>query len=169
MEEIMKQAKWITINHTKGRSSCKEGNVMFMVKLYYELLLENQTINSHKYCFQLALGEQCLELTNWKCINLHVDNAKPHVSLMTRKKLLKFGWEVLIQLPYSLDIAPSDINLFWFLQNSLNGKIFGSLEDCKRHLGHFFAQNQEVLGRWKYEVAWKIAEGRGTNGEYVVQ
>ena len=107
MEEIMKQSKWITLNHTKGRSSCKEGNVMFMVKLYYELLLENQTINSHKYCFQLALGEQCLELTNWKCINLHVDNAKPHVSLMTRQKSVTAHLEVLIPLSYSSNVSPN--------------------------------------------------------------
>ena len=122
---------------------------------------KNQTINSYKYCFQLELDEKCQELINWKSINLHVDNVKPHVSLMTRQKLLQLGWEILIQLPYSLDIIPSGINLFWFLQNSLNGKIFSSLEDCKRHLEHFFTQNQKVLGRWKYEVVWKIAEGRG--------
>ena len=144
MEEIMKQAKWITTNHTKGQSSCKEGNVMFMVKLYYELLLENQIISSHKYCFQLALDEKCLELINWKCINFHVDNAKPPVSLMTRQKLLHLGWEVLIQLPYSLDIVPSDINLLWFLQNSPNGKIFSSMEDCKGPLEHFFAKTKKV-------------------------
>ena len=144
MEEIMKQAKWITTNHTKGQSSCKEGNVMFMVKLYYELLLENQIISSHKYCFQLALDEKCLELINWKCINFHVDNAKPPVSLMTRQKLLHLGWEVLIQLPYSLDIVPSDINLLWFLKNSPNGKIFSSMEDCKGSLEHFFAKTKKV-------------------------
>ena len=62
--ESMGQVKSITTDHTKGQSSCKEGNVMFMVKLYYELLLENQTISSHKYCFQLALDEKCLELIN---------------------------------------------------------------------------------------------------------
>ena len=140
-------SKWVTTNHTRPWR-CKEGNVMFMVKLYYELLLENQTINSPKYCFELALDEKCLELINWKCINLHVDNTKPRF-FDDQAETLHLGWEVLIQLPYSLDIAPSDINLFWFLQNSLNGNIFSSPEDCKRHLEHFFAQNQKVLGRWK--------------------
>ena len=54
---------------------------------------------------------------------------------MSRQKLLQLGWEVLIHLPYSPDIAPSDFHLFRYLQNSLNGKNFSSLEDCKRHLG----------------------------------
>ena len=96
--------------------------------LYYELLLENQTINSNKYCSQLdqlkvELDEKHPELVNRKCIIFHQDKARPHVSLMTRQKLLQLGWEVLIHLPYSSDIAPSDFHLFRSLQNSLNGKI----------------------------------------------
>ena len=57
--------------------------------LYYELLPENQTINSNKYCSQLdqlkaALNEKSPELVNRKHIIFHQDNARPHVSLMTR-------------------------------------------------------------------------------------
>ena len=120
--------------------------------LYYELLLENQTINS-KYCSQLdrlkaALDEKRPELVNRKRIIFHQDNERPHVSLMTRQKLLQLGWEVLIHLPYSPDTAPSDFHLFRSLQTSLNGKNFNSLEDCKRHLEQFFAQKEKVSGRW---------------------
>ena len=91
--------------------------------LYYELLLENQTINS-KYCSQLdrlkaALDEKRPELVNRKRIIFHQDNERPHVSLMTRQKLLQLGWEVLIHLPYSPDTAPSDFHLFRSLQNKL--------------------------------------------------
>ena len=97
--------------------------------LYYELLLENQKINSNKYCSQLdqlkaVLDEKHLELVNRKCIIFHYDNARPHVSLMTMQKLLQLGWEVLIHLPYSPDIATLDFHLFQSLQNSLNGKRF---------------------------------------------
>ena len=61
--------------------------------LYYELLPQNQTINSNKYCSQLdqlkaALDKKHPELVNRKRIIFHQDNARPRVSLMTRQKLL---------------------------------------------------------------------------------
>ena len=120
--------------------------------LYYELLLENQMINSNKCCSQLgqlkaALDEKHLELVNRKCIIFHQDIARLHVSLMTRQKLLQLDWEVLTRLPYSPDTAPSDLHLFRSLQNSLNGKKFNSLEDCKRHLEQFFAQKGKKFGK----------------------
>ena len=65
----------------------------WMGVLYYELLPENQTINSNKYCSQLdqlkvALDEKHPELVNRKHIIFYQDSAKLHVSLMTRQKLL---------------------------------------------------------------------------------
>ena len=58
--------------------------------LCYELLLENQTINSNKYSSQLdqlkaALDEKHAELVNRKLIVFHQDKARLHVSLMTRQ------------------------------------------------------------------------------------
>ena len=96
--------------------------------LHYEFLPENQTINSNKYCSQLdqlkaALDEKRPESVNRKQIIFHQGNTRPHVSLMTRQKLLQLGWEVLIHVPYSPDIASSDFHL----QTSLNGKHFNSL------------------------------------------
>ena len=143
--------------------------------LYYELLLENQTINVKKYCSQLdqlkaALKEKRPELVNRKRIIFHQDNARPHVSLMTRQKLLRLGREVLIHPLYSPDVAPSDFHLFRYLHNSLNGKNFNSLEDCKRHLEEFFAQKDKKFwesGIIKLPEKWqKVVE---QNGEYVVQ
>ena len=54
--------------------------------------------------------------------HFHQDNAKPHTSFVTRKKLLELGWEVVPDLPYIPDLAPSDYHLFRLLQNYLNGK-----------------------------------------------
>ena len=58
--------------------------------LCYQLLLENQTINSNKYGSQLdqlkaALDEKHAELVNRKLIVFHQDKARLHVSLMTRQ------------------------------------------------------------------------------------
>ena len=101
-----------------------------------------------------ALDEKHPELVNGKHITFHQDNARLHVSLMTRQKLLQLGWEVLIHPLYSPDITPSDFHLFQSSQNSVNGKNFSSLEDCKRHLEHFYAQKEtKFLGRWNYEAA----------------
>ena len=121
--------------------------------------LENQKINSNKDYSHLEplKAAQYLELVNRKHILFHHDNIRSHISLMTRQKLLQLGWEVLIHLPYSSDIAPVDVHLFLSLQNSLCGKKFNSLEDCKNHLHWSFA-----LGRENYEVARKMAEGSGT-------
>ena len=77
---------------------------------------------------------------------------------MTRQKCLLLGWEVLIHPPYSPDIAPSDFHLFQSLQNSLNGKNFNSLEDCKRHLDQCFAHKDKKFwedGIMKLPEKWQ--------------
>ena len=132
-------------------------------------------VNSNKYCSQLsqlkaALDRKHPELVNRKCILFYQDNTRLHVSLMTRQKLLQLDWEVLIHPPYSPDMAPLDFHLFWSLQNSLNGKNFNSLEDCKSHLEQFFVQKDKKF--WEDEIM-KLPERwqkvMGQNSQYVVQ
>ena len=194
---VMGSEKWLLYNHVEQKISWGKGNepppttpkaggvhpkkVMLCIRwdwkgvLYYELLLENQTINSNKYCSQVdqlkaALDENCRELVNRKCIIFYQDNARPHVSLMTREKLLQLGREVLIHSSYSPGIAPLCFHLLRSLQNSLNGKNFNSLEDCKWHLEQFFAQKDKKFwedGIMKLPEKWqKVVE---QNGEYVIQ
>ena len=135
--------KWILYNNVEWKRSWSKGNEpppttpkaglhpkkVMCVRwdwkgvLYHELLLENQTSNFNKYCSQLdqlkaALDEKRPELVNRKHLIFHQDNARPHVSLMTRSKLLQLGWEVLIHLPYSPDIAPSDFLFLVFTKLS---------------------------------------------------
>ena len=89
---------------------------------------------------------------------------------MTRQKLLQLGWEVLNHPPYSPDIAPLDFHIFQSLQNSLNGKKFNSLKDCKRQLEQFFARKDDKFWEdviMKLPERWqKVVE---QNSEYVVQ
>ena len=98
----------------------KEGYVHIVeLEGNYELLPENQLINSNRYYFQLdqlkaARDKKLPELVSRKCIIFHQDNSRPHVPLMTRQKLLQLGWKVLIHPLYSPDIAPSDVHLFLY-------------------------------------------------------
>ena len=129
-----------------------------MGDLYFELLSENQMINFNKHCSQIdqlkaALDKKCLELVNRKHIIFHQDNARLHVSWMTRKKLLQLGWEALIHTLHAPNIAPLDFRLFWSLKNSLNGKKFQFPERLQKALKQFLLFDKEVLGRWNYEVA----------------
>lgn len=109
--------------------------------VYYEFLSHNPTLNSDKYYSQLdrlkaAIGEKRPELSNRKGVVFHQDNARPHVSLQFRQKLLQLCWDVLRHPPYSPDLAPSNFYLFRSLQNSL-GENFNSLEACQNHLEQF--------------------------------
>lgn len=178
--------KWILYNNLERKRSWGKRNeprlhptkVMLCIwwdwkgVLFYELLPENQMINSNKYCVQLdllkaAIKEKRPELHK-KGIIFHQDNNRPHISLATRQKLLELDWEVLTHPPYSPDIAPSHYHLFHSLQNSLNQKTFNSLEECEKHLEQFFAEKDEKFwedGIMKLPERWqKIVE---QNGKYV--
>ena len=89
--------------------------------VYFELLPRNQLMKLDK-----EMKEKRAELATRKGVIFHQDNARPHTSLVTRKKLLELGWKVMPHPQYSPDLAPSDYHLFRSLQNHLNGKIFDS-------------------------------------------
>ena len=90
-----------------------------------------------------AIKQKRPELINKKCVVFHHDNARPHISLVTRQKLKKLGWEVVMHPPYSPDLAPSDYHLFRSLKNSLNGVKLVSKEACENHFVQFFAQTPQ--------------------------
>ena len=77
--------------------------------------------------------------------------------MVTRKKLLELGWEVMPHPPYSPDLALSDNHLFRSLQNHLNGKTFDSNE-VKNELIQFFASKNQTFyesGIMKLTERWK--------------
>ena len=93
--------------------------------VFFEVLPRNQTINSDAYYRQLnklnaSAIEKRPELVNRRGVIFHHDNATPQTFSATREKLLRLGWEVMLQPPYKRDLAPLDYHLFRSLQNSLN-------------------------------------------------
>jgi len=114
-----------------------------------------------------VIDEKRSELSNPHGVVFHQDNTRSHVSLITRQKLLQFGCDV---LPHPPDIALSDFHLFRFLQNSLIGKNFTSLKDCKKHLEEFFAYKIRKFwenGIFKMPERWrKVVE---KNSEYIIE
>ena len=111
------------------------------------------------------------ELATRKGVIFHQDNDRPHTrtSLVTRKKLLELGWEVMPHPPYSPDLAPSDYHLFRPLQNHLNGKTFDSNEAVKNDFIQFFASKNQTFyecGIMKLTERWqKVIE---QNSQYII-
>ena len=135
------QRRWCCVCGGIGRESV----------LYYKLLLEHQMVNSNKNCSQVgqvkaAFSEKHLELINRKRITFHQDNVKP-CFFDDQAKTVTAWLGSSEHPPYSPDIASLDFHLFWSLQNSLNGKNFKFLEDCKRYLEQFFAQMEQTIGK----------------------
>ena len=85
-------------------SVCWDWNVV-----YFELLPCKQSINSEVYCQQLdkwntAIKENGTELNNDKGVIFPQDNDRAHTSLVSRQKLRKLGWKLLMHSPYSLTL-----------------------------------------------------------------
>ena len=82
---------------------------------------------------------------------------------------VKPGWKVMIHSLYSPDIGLSDVYLFMSLQNSLNGKHFNFLEDCKRHLNCTLLKKKRLLEDGVLKLPEKWQNVGEQNGEYIVQ
>ena len=172
--------KWNEPLSTTPKSALHPKKVMlcrwwdWKIVLSYELLLEEQRINSNRYCSQsdqlkAALDEKHPELVNRKCIIFHQDNPRPHVSLMTRQKLLLLDWDVVSSAVFTRHCTFRFPFISVFTKFS-EWKKGNSLEDCKRHLEWFFLKMIKKFwedGIKKLPEKWqKIVE---QNSEYVAQ
>ncbi|GFY32353.1 histone-lysine N-methyltransferase SETMAR [Trichonephila clavipes] len=101
-------------------------------------------LSANLYCQQLdslklAIDQKGPELANIRGVVFHQDNARTHITVVTRQNLWELGWEVLMHSPYSPYMAPSDYHPFLALQNFLSDKKLGSREDCENRLLDVFA------------------------------
>ena len=175
----MRQVKWITTNHTKVWSSSSEGDVVYMVGLegvlYYELLLGNQMIDSNKYHsrpdqLKAALDDKRPVLVNRKQSSTRITQGRMFLRWPGKNCCSLAGKFWFIPCIYQ-PLYPRILHLFWSLQNSLNGKNFNPLEDCKRHLGTVCcSKNDKTFGEdriMKLPEKWQNVVEQ--NGEYIVQ
>jgi histone-lysine N-methyltransferase SETMAR len=143
----------------------------FQGVIYYELLPPNTTVDSKLYCTQLENLKVALQAKRpeRRKVRLLHDNARPHVSKVTRQKLEELGWELLPHPSYSPDLAPSDYHLFRSLRNHLLEKHFddeahlkSDLESFLQSLSKKFFEDGilDLPKRWEYVV--------DNNGIYVV-
>ena len=91
------------------------------------------------------IKEKSPELATRKSDIFHQDFPRPHTSVVTRNKVLEFGWEVMPHSPYSPDLAPSNYYLFRSLQNHLDRKTFDSNEAVTNELIQFFASKNQTF------------------------
>lgn len=141
--------------------------------VYSEFLPRGQTITSDLYCRQLDRVHAQLvrtrpQLVNRKGVLFHQDNARPHVSAQTMRKISELKWELIAHPPYSPDLAPSDFHLFRSLQNFLQSKNYRTEEQVKNGVEGFmrsqprkFFENgiKKLVGRWEQVIS--------NRGEYI--
>ena len=143
--------------------------------IYYELIPDNEMINSDKYCSQLdqlklVIDKKRSALANRKGVIFHQDNARPHVSIRTQEKLRELGWDILIHPSYSPDLVPSDYHLFRSLQNTLNGKNFNCLGAVQNHISNFFESKSNSFfskGIFNLPNRWQTVINE--NGTYILE
>ena len=118
------------------------------------VLPRRQTITADIYCQQLdrihaALVRSRPQLVNGKGVLFHQDNARPHVSAQTLKKISELKWELVEHPPYSPDLAPSDFHLFGSLQNVLQARSYRAEHEVEKGVLKFFASRPtEFIKKW---------------------
>lgn len=88
-------------------------------------------------------------------------DAKPHITLQIRHKLVQFSKDCLLHLPYSSNFASLDYQIFRCPQKSHNRKKnLNPLESCKIRLDQFIAQKDAKI--IDHITASKMEEITGT-------
>jgi len=84
----------------------------------------------------LKINEKLQDLRSYsrhsarKIILLH-DNARPHIASFTKNTIQKICWEVLPHPVYSLDLAPTNYDLFRSLEHILSDQYFKNGEEVE--------------------------------------
>ena len=110
--------------------------------IHYNFLQPGQTITAESYCEEIdemyrKLRQQQPPPVNRRGPILLHDNACPHVSQITARKLNELSVEVLPHPPHSPDLSPTDYDLFKHFDNFLTGRTFANQDQAKTAFADF--------------------------------
>lgn len=103
-----------------------------------------------------------------KNVILHIDNARPHNSLISKAKIEEFGLKRMKHPPYSPDLSPCDFWLFGYLKEKLKGNHFTCQEDLKNKIIQILNEIPKNQFNSVYEE-WikRLKQVIKTGGEYI--
>jgi histone-lysine N-methyltransferase SETMAR len=107
-----------------------------------EFLPQGSTINADAYCdtkkLRHAMQNKRRCMLSRGVVMLY-DNARPHTAAAMRDLIATFGWEQFDHLPYSSDLASSDLHVFQLLKTFLGGRRFHEDNEIKEAVNTWFA------------------------------
>ena len=132
---------WKTILYSETLSS------FYPVEILIRMSAVNNWTNWRK-----KLKKKTPELINRRCVVYHHDNAQPHTSLKTQKKLRELDWEVLPYPPYSPNFTPSNYLLFRILEHYLRGENFESAKYIKLDFSSFLSKKGRNFWKERFKI-----------------
>ncbi|GFV14354.1 transposase [Trichonephila clavipes] len=103
---VIGDEKWaMYLNESRCQTVCRPSDPTALT-----LKAELQTKKLNR--LQSNVVEKWQGLINRRGVILHYNNARPLYVVITRRKLMNFGWEALPRSPYSPDLASKNYHLF---------------------------------------------------------
>ncbi|UYV79141.1 hypothetical protein LAZ67_17001224 [Cordylochernes scorpioides] len=133
--------------------------------VHHEFLPQGRTVNKEYYLqvmrnLREAIRQKRPDL--WKNKNwlLHHDNAPAHTSLLVRDFLAKNNTLMMLQPPYSPDLAPCDFFLFPKLKRPMKGRRYATLDEIKTASKE---ELKKILKNDFFEVLRRLEKTVGTS------
>lgn len=140
--------------------------------IHHSFLNSGETITAEKYCQDIdkmhdRLQQKQPALVNRKGPILLHDNARPHVSMITRQKLHNLGYETLDHPPYSPDLSPTDYHFFKDLDSFLRDRQFKNHDDVQQAFNNFVdSRNPEYYATGINNLATRWQKCINASGTY---
>ncbi len=139
-----RSTSWVKPDQLRPKKPLRDPVKKTMMTLFFdcqgvimiEFLPPKEKIDSSLYVKTLAKLKECIrkkrpQLWSDKSFILHHDNASPHTSFETTKKMKEWGLDILEHPPNSPNLAPCDFSIFPKLKKELRGKQFQTIKQVQ--------------------------------------